>query len=532
MDLHPDEAYYWQMSRFMDWGYFHQPPMIAVFIKIGYALFANELGVRLVTVVASTIGLLMLFKLSETNDYKTFILIYVGMVLSHAGVFMAVPDSPLIFFTLLFLTLLREYIKKDTIILSLGLGIVSAALMYSKYHSVVLFASVIIALPQLVLRKSFWLTMVVGIALFMPHVLWQFDHDLVSYKYHWLRRNKEGWEPSLVFNYVGTQLILFGPVGLFLLYHIFKKRIVEDFDRVLRFVFFVFIGLFLILSFRGRVEGNWTASAFIALIILGTKALSGASVNRHLKPIAIVTALILITARIYLVTPIAGIGLKLNAPFSGWEEWAKEIRRKADGRPVFFSASYQHASQYSFYSGEQGYHFGPINYDGNQFEIWDIDTIAYEKPIALVLPIGEDPKKAISAEGFNTMYMYDIPSYHSYRNVRFQPAKTEFISKTNQKLTIDVVIANKSNEEISLDKLIAERPIKVMYHHKGKHYPVDAVSCNDCLGVLKNGDSKPLSFTFQAPALPGAYLMRFGFDFALGMPEQNSEFVKLNVLSE
>ncbi|MFT5020171.1 MAG: 4-amino-4-deoxy-L-arabinose transferase-like glycosyltransferase, partial [Polaribacter sp.] len=68
MELHPDEAYYWQMSRFMDWGYFHQPPMVAVFIKAGYALFQNELGVRLVTVICSSIGVLLLFKLSETKD--------------------------------------------------------------------------------------------------------------------------------------------------------------------------------------------------------------------------------------------------------------------------------------------------------------------------------------------------------------------------------------------------------------------------------------------------------------------------------
>ena len=89
MDLHPDEAYYWQMSRYMDWGYFHQPPMIAVFIKIGYALFQNELGVRLITTLTSSLGILILFKLSETSNYRSFLLIYLGFILTHAGAFMA-----------------------------------------------------------------------------------------------------------------------------------------------------------------------------------------------------------------------------------------------------------------------------------------------------------------------------------------------------------------------------------------------------------------------------------------------------------
>ncbi|MFT6760009.1 MAG: hypothetical protein ACJATS_001188 [Psychroserpens sp.] len=532
MELHPDEAYYWQMSRFMDWGYFHQPPMVAVFIKAGYALFQNELGVRLVTVICSSIGVLLLFKLSETKDYKTFLFIYLGMVLSHAGVFMAVPDSPLIFFTLVFLALLKKYLESDTLATAIGLGIIAAALMYSKYHSVVLFGSVLLAQPKLLLRKSFWITVIVGVALFTPHILWQFDNDLVSFKYHWLRRNKAGWEPLLVLNYVGSQLLLFGPLGLLLLYYILKKGLTSSFERVLLFVMAGFIGFFLILSFRGRVEANWTASAFVPLIILGTKALASNKTNRYFKPLSIGTAIVLIAARIYLITPVAGKGLNVNFPFSGWSNWAEAIKTKADSRPVFFSASYQLASEYSFYSGEQGFHFGPANYDGNQFELWNIDTAAFDKPIALVLPIGEDPKKAVSVDGFQTYYMYDIPAYHSYRNVRFDLEGEDRVSEANQVFELNTTISNHSTETIDLKKLTGERPIKVIFYIKGQYHPAQFVACPDCIGVLRSGESKPVSFAFKSPPVSGDYLIRFGFDFDLGMPEQNSEFVKFKVIGE
>ena len=45
-ELFDDEAYYWVYSKFLDWGYFDHPPMIAVLIKIGYFIFPSELGVR------------------------------------------------------------------------------------------------------------------------------------------------------------------------------------------------------------------------------------------------------------------------------------------------------------------------------------------------------------------------------------------------------------------------------------------------------------------------------------------------------
>ena len=33
--LHPDEAYYFQFSQTLDWGYFDHPPMIALLIRAG-----------------------------------------------------------------------------------------------------------------------------------------------------------------------------------------------------------------------------------------------------------------------------------------------------------------------------------------------------------------------------------------------------------------------------------------------------------------------------------------------------------------
>jgi len=56
LEIHADEAYYWMYSRFLDWGYYDHPPMVALFIKAGYSLMHSEFGVRLFTVLSSTIS--------------------------------------------------------------------------------------------------------------------------------------------------------------------------------------------------------------------------------------------------------------------------------------------------------------------------------------------------------------------------------------------------------------------------------------------------------------------------------------------
>lgn len=517
----------------MDWGYFHQPPMIAVFIKIGYALFQNELGVRLMTLAASSAGLLMLFKLSETKDYRTFLLVFLGLILTHAGVFMAVPDSPLIFFTLVFLVLLKAYLKQDSIILALALGVVAAALMYSKYHAIVLIGSVILAMPKLLLRKTFWFTAIVGTALFIPHVLWQFNHDLVSFKFHWVVREKKVWDIMVLLDYLLGQLIMLGPVGLILVVALFKLKQHSEFDRILTAIIIGFFGFFFVMALRGKVEANWTAAAFLPLIILGSRSISNdEKLFKILKPTAITCAAILILARIYVVSPWAGDGIKLNFPLKGWKQWALSVKEKADGKPVFFPNSYQLTSQYSFYSGEQGYHISPLNYNGNQFELWDFDSKVEGKTVALILGLSEDSTKAIKVNGFKTMYSFDVENYHSYRNLRFEFDRNEFEATASSNLALSGTVINRTGTAINLDSLLSNRPVKMFFYIDGKQTPAEQIHCDGCEGKLESGQSKPVSFSVKVPARSGKYFIRFGLDFALGMPEQNSDFIKLNVVNE
>src|ERR1700755_565906 len=125
LELHGDEAYYWVYSRFLDWGYFDHPPMVAVFIRIGDSLMHNELGLRLMTIVASTASVYLLWLTLKKYAVEAvpFILVISGIFIFHIYGFITTPDAPLFFFTVLFYFFYQKYLENDTWLLTLALGI-------------------------------------------------------------------------------------------------------------------------------------------------------------------------------------------------------------------------------------------------------------------------------------------------------------------------------------------------------------------------------------------------------------------------
>src|SRR5688572_18526729 len=107
-----DEAYYWVYSQFPAWGYFDHPPMVAILIKAGHSIFANELGVRLFFAIMSTIAVWMIEKLLPEKDDLLFYTVMLSMGVLQIGGIIAIPDTPLIFFTVLYFYQYKKFIEK------------------------------------------------------------------------------------------------------------------------------------------------------------------------------------------------------------------------------------------------------------------------------------------------------------------------------------------------------------------------------------------------------------------------------------
>src|SRR5712671_1009807 len=134
-ELLDDEAYYWVYSRYLDWGYFDHPPMIAVLIKIGYTFFHNELGVRLLPLLMNLFSLMIIEKLIDRKNPLLFYAICLSLAALQVSGFVAVPDTPLIFFTAVYFWCYKKFIANFSIAYTFLLGIITALILYSKYHA-------------------------------------------------------------------------------------------------------------------------------------------------------------------------------------------------------------------------------------------------------------------------------------------------------------------------------------------------------------------------------------------------------------
>ena len=370
-----DEAYYWVYSRFPAWGYFDHPPMIAFIIKTGYAIFHNELGVRLICALLSTFTILITESLTERKNPFLFYTIVLSIgVLQIAG-FLAVPDTPLLFFTALFFYTYRSFIKNTTWKNTLLLSITIAFLFYTKYHGLLIVLFTFLSNIKLFMRWQTWLAGFFVLVLYAPHLFWQWDHDWVSFRYHLFESNVSHYRFSYTTDYLLGQLLLAGPLaGLILLPAAFMYKAKDQTEKALKFTLVGIYLIFLISSFRGKVEVNWTMPALIPLVVLSHQfILDKISWIRPLRMIAFVSLLLVIAGRLYLVVDI-GPDNSVKKRFHGNKEWAKTITGKTGDLPVVFNNSYQRASLFWFYSGKPSHSQNPYWDRRNNYNFWPTES--------------------------------------------------------------------------------------------------------------------------------------------------------------
>jgi 4-amino-4-deoxy-L-arabinose transferase-like glycosyltransferase len=389
--LHPDEAYYWVYSKFLAWGYFDHPPMVALFIKAGYSLFQNTLGVRLFTVISNLGAIILLYQIVKkySPNIQLFIIMISSVLLFHVYAFITTPDVPLFFFSVLFLYVYQIYLKEDKLYWAIFLGLVCGALMLSKYHGILLILLVLISNLNLFKRKSFYLVIFLGVLVCLPHLYWQYENNFPSFYYHIIDRSATPYHFNYTSQYFLDQLLMMGPlVGWLLFYYGFKQKANQDeFLKSLKFVLYGVFIFFFFSTFKGRVQAQWPLIEFIALFIL---AYIYASKNIHhfykFKWLFGINIFLIILARFIIMGFIpAANKIKFVANFQGYDVWAKQLKNNAKGKNVIFVDGFQQASYYNFYTNSlNAVAYNSINYRQTQYDLWPLENRIQGKDIYLI----------------------------------------------------------------------------------------------------------------------------------------------------
>jgi hypothetical protein len=372
IQIYGDEAYYWVYSQKLDFGYFDHPPCTAILIKLGYAIFPNEIGARLPFILLNTITLYLIRKQCKNVSDTLFGLASFSILAFHILGFVAVPDAPLLFFAVLFLIYFERYLNEDSPLVWIGLVLGILGMLYSKYHGILIIIFCLIPHSKLLSRKSFYYILGVSLIGYLPHILWQFNHDLPSVQYHLMDRNSE-WKIDYFFEYLFGQPAFYGLISGFLLfYYSILTKANTKFDRSLKSMIIGFFGLFLALSFRGRIEVNWTYPIAIPLMILALPVIQQKKrLLNWFYGFCILSILAGFGFRYHAYTPSFPKRSHIGKLFWKNKEFTEEVDSLTNGMPVIAN-SYQIASILSFYRPDSPIvHSLNLDSRSNQFDYWD-----------------------------------------------------------------------------------------------------------------------------------------------------------------
>lgn len=392
-ELLHDEAYYWLWSKDLAWGYFDHPPMVALFIRLGDRLMHTELGVRLFFILANAATVYLLYRIINPVNQRLFYTLLLSITPLIALSFFAVPDIPLLFFAACFFAIYQKHLDDDSVPIAVLLGVCMACMLYSKYHGVLVIFFVLLSNPQLLKRKTFYLACFTGALLFAPHLWWQLQNNFPTFRFHLFERTREVYSWMRTSEYVGGQLLLAGiPAGLLLLYAAIRYKAKNKFQRALQFQLWGTYLFFLISSFKGRTEANWTIVNVIPLTVLSYRYFEvNPKPARWLLFLLPVSLLSIMTLRIHYGTSLTKTYLGIQSETQHWKEWAETIAAHAGNRPVVFLSSYQKASKYTFYTGKTAFSTTEVEMRKSQFNLLPIEDEIQNREVYVCTYWGFEP---------------------------------------------------------------------------------------------------------------------------------------------
>jgi len=527
-ELIADEAYYWVYSRFPAWGYFDHPPMIAVLIKSGYALFNNELGVRLICALLSAFTILITESLiGKRNPFLFYTIVLSIGALQMVG-FLAVPDTPLLFFTALFFYTYRRFVQKINWQNALLLGFSIALLFYTKYHGLLIVFFTILSNSKLLIRWQTWLAGFFVLLLYAPHLYWQWNHDWMSFRYHLFESNVSTYKFSYTTEYLLGQLLLAGPLAGFILLpaaFIYKPK--DQTENALKFTLIGVYFIFLISSFRGIVETNWTMPALIPLIVLSHQFIvDKISWIKPLRILAFISLLLIIAGRIYLIVDI-GPNNSTKGRFHYNKTWAKTVAEKTGDLPVVFNNSYQRASMFWFYSGKPSHSHNPYWDRRNNYNFWPTESNLLGKKVFLadVYGIYTFSDSVHTKKGWVGLTMDSM--YAALGTIQIIPSKKYIEISKNRKVQFQCNSRIPYRYRMFLDAVPELKTEVYAGVFKGKNL-VKEIKTGFTIQQIIPGATFTIPLDFEN-LVPGKYVLRLGIRSKNYLVTHNSENIELRV---
>lgn len=381
--LIPDETNYWQWSRYLDWGYHDQAPLIGWAIRLAtWMLGQNEIAVRLPSVLSIAIASAYLTAIAGRwmggrTAFSTAVLTQAILEFNVGGL-LATPDGlQAAAWAAAAYHVARAY-ESDTWTQWLSAGIWFGLGMLSKFTMVLFLPGAFIyGLCSPVHRRRLagirpYLAVLAGSLMFFPVILWNARHHWNSVRHVAFIGGAD--EPfTLHLNFLGdflaSQAALLSPVVFILAVWAWVRVIRKDYPPrnwlypYLFWTSFPMIAFFVLLTLHSRVYANWPGAGYLTMAVLTAAYFGGENPpyrrlwNWGLAIAYAMTALVVVHA----ARPILPVPLELDrasAEIAGWDVLGKAAGKLYDQMPdphraFIFGLDYQMASELAFYTPGQ-----------------------------------------------------------------------------------------------------------------------------------------------------------------------------------
>jgi len=411
IELGNDEVYYRLYADPLQWNYFDHPPMVGWLIRLSTfnLYFDNGFTIRLGAVVCGALTTWLLYKCGERllNEYTGFLaaLLYTATIYGSivAGTFI-LPDSPqMVCWSGALLLLIKitesKYFTKKTTKDILWFGVVTGLGMLCKIHTVFLWFGFGL---YLLLYNRDWLkhwsiyaAAAITILLFTPVLLWNVQHDFITFTYHGKRVDVAtgGLDIESFLSFTGGQVFYCNPIVFFLIVRAVWHRdlfVKPHHKRVLLLVGLPLIVMATGVSLFKELLPHWTGPAYSSLILLTASYFSGkqwASGSKRKVPlvfnIAIALIFFVVVAGVAVINFFPGtLGSKqtekrgdgdFTLDMYGWKDFSKQFdsiyhstHNVRSGKTIILSDEWFPASHLDFYVAKplqlQTVVLGPIEY--------------------------------------------------------------------------------------------------------------------------------------------------------------------------
>lgn len=393
-ELLEQEAYYWNYAQHPGLSYLDHPPMAALLIWFGTALFGiSEFGVRIGAFLSWFVTAFFCYRLTADIFNRTAAwgsVLLVSLLPLYFGVGLVItPDSTLHAAWSSFLYFLYRSLVKGSSRAWLGVGISLGIGLLSKYTIVLLGPGILLFLLVDRKARSWFLrpepygAVALALVLFAPVLIWNYQHEWVSFLFQGEQRvsGKDFFTSHRLAAYVTMLLTPAGMLGLLWSFFRGNKYFTANANPESRteggfvhrsYLFLLLLILsplivFVTFSFSREVKLNWTSPVWLAALpFLGcTLTLAGNELKSDLLSLIRwlwkVTAIVLVIGYCvflhYVTLGLPHLPFKSGLFLMGWEELAREVETVAHtvekdtgSRPLVVGMDpYQISSALAFY---------------------------------------------------------------------------------------------------------------------------------------------------------------------------------------